>query len=174
MSLDRDFFADVRTAKDAFAGEPEYKHDKIADGLKYRVDSRVLATARAELAIDAGWKPRVEGWPAGVVARYVSVGGAPLGLGVDITLTAFYGPRDHVPSLHSLQREYDHALRVVDPTYTATCLGCGESDTTEYSDVDVTKLGGHIDQTGAWNGPKPWAQKHAEKCRAVPKPEAQS
>jgi hypothetical protein len=76
-------------------------------------------------------------WPEGVIARYLTVGGAT----VDI-----------------LDKKDEHD----EPgEYVARCTGCTADWSNTRSD---------------WNlqfQVRPWAQAHAEKCRAMPKPEAQ-
>lgn len=94
-------------------------------------------------------------WPEGVIARYLTVGGAT----VDITERSGYMHR-------------------TDPTETiATCTGCGKAEKVEwlqrawnYTDdcmVDVLDEGGH--RSGLKM--REWAQEHAEDCRAMPQPE---
>lgn len=76
-----------------------------------------------------------DSWPEGIVARYLSVGGAT----VDISFAE---------------------SSTLKGACEADCLGCGASD-----------------WIGIWNQPsnnedecRTWAQQHAEKCRAMPKP----
>jgi hypothetical protein len=94
-------------------------------------------------------------WPEVVIARYLNLGGAT----VDVTET---GPRDS-RLLHST---------------VAACSGCPASDRSAWED-------GHYDCSGTFH-PMPreasvrraeyaareWAQAHAEKCRAMPRPTA--
>lgn len=102
-----------------------------------------------------GQKTTVAAWPGGVIARYLTVGGAT----VDITERSGYMTR-------------------TDPTETvATCTGCGASQKVEWTQgvwdytadrmVDVHDEGGHRSKQKACE----WAQGHAEDCRAMPRPE---
>jgi hypothetical protein len=94
-------------------------------------------------------------WPEGVIARYLTVAGAALGredLAVDVeTLTT-----------------YDFG----DPYATrATCRGC-----TAWRDEDYALYRNYRDETArakaAGDAACGWAQAHAEKCRALPRPGA--
>jgi hypothetical protein len=93
-------------------------------------------------------------WPEGVIARYLTVGGAT----VDITERAGY-------------------TTSTDPTETvATCTGCGTAEKIEWTQqvwnhttdrmVDEHDEGGRR-STQKMRG---WAQCHAEDCRAMPRP----
>ncbi|MGW7597255.1 hypothetical protein [Streptomyces antimycoticus] len=76
-------------------------------------------------------------WPEGVIARYLTVGGAT----VDV--------------------RPDHD----DKATQAWCDGCGRYDTTEWATGSYAR---EIAEEDA----RRWAQAHAEKCRAMPKPTA--
>ncbi|WP_141704160.1 hypothetical protein [Planobispora rosea] len=94
-------------------------------------------------------------WPEGVIARYLTVGGAT----VDVSEMSSY---------------YDRT----DPTSSvAICLGCDKREVIEwtqslwsYSENDYVEV---TDEGGEYSTPKvrEWAQAHAEKCRSMPKPE---
>jgi hypothetical protein len=93
-------------------------------------------------------------WPEGVIARYLSVGGAT----VDVThkLNAFTPP---------------------EPLATlATCTGCGADDKTSHyrsvwhGSLDHGTFDEEHDQAAADHAARNWAQAHAEKCRAMPRP----
>jgi hypothetical protein len=78
-------------------------------------------------------------WPEGVIARYLTVGGAT----VDI-----------------LDKKDEHDEHDEPGEYVARCTGC----TADWSN---TRSGWNLEFQV-----RPWAQGHAEKCRAMPKPEA--
>lgn len=94
-------------------------------------------------------------WPDGVIARYLTVGGAT----VDVIERAGY---------------YD----VKHPTETqAACTGCSMAETFEWGwSPSHAEFGTgpqpNFDEGGRWTTPeaRDWAQAHAETCRAMPKP----
>ncbi|MEU8199512.1 hypothetical protein AB0C10_37585 [Microbispora amethystogenes] len=75
-------------------------------------------------------------WPEGVIARYLTVGGAT----VDI-------------------REEKDDCDEDDRFYVAACTGCTDKCWNSRSDWNLSYQ------------VRPWAQSHAEKCRAMPKPD---
>jgi len=78
-------------------------------------------------------------WPEGVVARYLTVGGA------HVVITTDTAPR------------------------TATCNGCDHSQS--FTDSYLREF--YIDEyvtARILQDAREWAQRHAETCRAVPKP----
>ncbi|MFI1371323.1 hypothetical protein ACH4UY_04835 [Streptomyces longwoodensis] len=91
-----------------------------------------------------------EAWPVGVLARYLTVAGSSLAredLAVEIVYTSSTG------------------------WITATCAGCGTSERTDpgasiYDTPEEEQA--RVDK--ALPNARPWAQAHAEKCRAVPRP----
>lgn len=96
----------------------------------------------------------VTAWPAGVIARYLTVGGAT----VDVTTRSGYYNR-------------------TDPTESvATCNGCDKTESVEWVlrawDYSENGYASVTDEGGERSTPKirDWAQAHAEKCRAMPKP----
>lgn len=97
--------------------------------------------------------PQTQAWPDGVIARYLTVGGAT----VDITET---GPRDS-RELHST---------------VATCSGCKENYEWDwpYGFYDYRNQYHPLAREEAIQQAKgivsDWAQKHAEVCRAMPRP----
>jgi hypothetical protein len=80
-------------------------------------------------------------WPEGVIARYLTVGGAT----VDVTT-----PDNDVASY-------------------ATCDGCGERSGSSRVPADCMGGAEHARQANT-DGARYWAQDHAETCRAIPKP----
>lgn len=97
--------------------------------------------------------PAAEPWPEGVIARYLTVGGAT----VDLTRTR--DPQDEDAC------EWDETR--------AACTGCTNAsverwDTRPYIQLISTE---HAEQR-ATQLTRAWAQAHAEKCRALPSPEA--
>jgi hypothetical protein len=100
-------------------------------------------------------------WPEGVIARYLTVGGAT----VDVT----------VRISHDYQADID-GLNWIDINHQAVCAGTGCGSKTElYNNrgVDDTEQARRAatDLTSP-NGReiKQWAQSHAETCRAMPNP----
>lgn len=92
-------------------------------------------------------------WPEGVIARYLTVGGAT----VDLTLTA--DPDDEEAS------DWDKTH--------AACTGCGATknerwDTHPYAQLVTLSQAERI----ATASTRKWAQAHASTCRAMPKPSA--
>ncbi len=99
--------------------------------------------------------PAETAWPEGVIARYLTVGGAT----VDLTEESAY----YIPT---------------PPTQTrAQCSGCGDRETKEWGFNILAHENGRpqpdeFDEGGRYTTPRlrRWAQRHAEKCRAMPKP----
>jgi hypothetical protein len=89
-----------------------------------------------------------ETWAPGVLARYLTVGGAT----VDITQ----------------RRRYIDETQLVDGI--ATCTGCGTDD--RFGSVDPECSGGpeHALKRNTEDARR-WAQRHAEKCRAMVNPD---
>jgi hypothetical protein len=92
-------------------------------------------------------------WPEGVVARYLTVGEAL----VDVTRSI--NPDDEKASRWDWTR--------------ATCAGCDQTDgadwnTRPYTQVITVSQAEKI----ATREVRKWAQAHAEKCRALPRPTA--
>lgn len=94
-------------------------------------------------------------WPEGVVARYLTVAGAT----VDLT----HGNRTY-PTNDGIGENRNHT--------TATCTGCLATD--EFSHWRVVKRMTFDDKVHdpetADQDARNWAQKHAETCRAMPRP----
>jgi hypothetical protein len=93
-------------------------------------------------------------WPEGVIARYLTVAGSALGredLSVDVRHDTFY-------------------LSDIEPNVTvARCGGCDAYRTEEW------KAHAHRVSNGSSEADaeaREWAQSHAEKCRALPRPTA--
>ncbi|MBO4271328.1 hypothetical protein [Microbispora triticiradicis] len=84
-------------------------------------------------------------WPEGVIARYVTVGGAT----VDVTVEV-----------------YESGYQV---EATSTCTGCKDWD---HDYQKRTSLQSSEDaRRRAEENAREWAQSHAEKCRAMPRPQ---
>ncbi|NUP15483.1 MAG: hypothetical protein HOZ81_05135 [Streptomyces sp.] len=108
-------------------------------------------------------------WPMGVVARYVTVAGAT----VDITTPHSerqVGEYATVPIGDGLSVQ-KRPETVIDVTVTARCSGCLDSDEGTYLGLYPSALDGLVDSHYG-RGARKWAQVHAEKCRAVPRPTA--
>ena len=91
-------------------------------------------------------------WPDGVIARYLAVAGAT----VDI--------RDI-----GIDRQTSVST-VTDITITAHCQGCRQKDVSTYLEMDASTLGGDFLASSLCGDAREWAQAHAEKCRALPRP----
>ena len=106
-------------------------------------------------------------WPEGVVARYLTDVGAT----VDITTP------------HTERQVGEHAIvpigdglsvqkkpeTVIDVTITARCSACLGIDESTYLGLYPFALEGLVDSHYG-RGARQWAQAHAEKCRALPRP----
>jgi len=104
----------------------------------------------AEMERSAAQHAQTEAWPEGVIARYLTVGGAT----VDLTHLA-----------NTLTPPETYATR-------ANCTGCPASSEHDHHRM----VWGHTIQReehhpdAADNDARTWAQAHAEKCRAMPRP----
>ncbi|GAA2431085.1 hypothetical protein [Streptomyces glaucus] len=94
-------------------------------------------------------------WPQGVIARYLTVGGALVDL--------------------IEQPGYTHVSQNTETT--AKCTGCHDNHTEDWGfDFWANEHGEpqppSFDRNGEWATRKArtWAQAHAEKCRALPRP----
>lgn len=91
-------------------------------------------------------------WPDGVIARYLTVAGATVDLSLRLTL-----PPDPEPF-----------------ATLATCTGCPETkEASHYRTRYSLYSGGSVeehDPSAAEAEAHEWAQKHAETCRALPRP----
>lgn len=104
-------------------------------------------------------------WPEGVIARYLTQAGLALSKEeLTVTVTEL-GDRDATEHRYSMQT-------------TARCGGCGQDETfpwdtrpyrqlsDTYEDITVREAAG-----GAEYRARRWAEKHAEKCRQLPRPD---
>ncbi|TBO57525.1 hypothetical protein EYS09_22195 [Streptomyces kasugaensis] len=103
-------------------------------------------------------------WPEGVIARYLTVGGAT----VDITASV----TEDTPYVH----DYGNGVTgrpqgCINLTLTTECTGCKENEEAEYEGLFATALGRVLESHYGRTAQR-WAQSHAEKCRAMPRPEA--
>lgn len=100
----------------------------------------------------AGGERQGAAWPEGVIARYLTVGGAT----VDLTLRH---------TLHATPEPFETL---------ATCTGCPASKQVSHYRALVPMFGGHPveehEREIADAQARDWAQAHAETCRALPKP----
>ena len=90
-------------------------------------------------------QPTPTPWPDGVIARYLTVGGAL----VDISHDTLY--------LHDTEPNVS----------TACCGGCGDYQNEEWAPYACRLNTG---SSGADFDARKWAQAHAAECRAVPRP----
>ncbi|MFF8100132.1 hypothetical protein ACF07S_10210 [Streptomyces sp. NPDC016640] len=93
-------------------------------------------------------------WPEGVIARYVTVAGAT----ADIKAIGI----DRQTSVGT----------ITDITITAYCQGCRQKDVSTYLGMDTSTLGDDFFTSSLCDDARKWAQSHAEKCRAMPRPTA--
>lgn len=84
-------------------------------------------------------------WPAGVIARYLTVGGACVDIKIDV---------------------YDDG-RYCDAT--STCTGCHNYENHHHKRTSTQSS--EVARRRAESDAREWAQGHAEKCRAMPKPQ---
>ncbi|GHJ18873.1 hypothetical protein [Streptomyces albus] len=112
-----------------WAGETPETPEQFLAELERRAEADKARKVSSETP--SGQPAHVSGWPEGVIARYLTVGGAK----VDVTDT------DEHPE--------------------AVCGGCPQTFTR-----NSRYISGSLDTVHRW------AQEHAEKCRALPRPEA--
>ena len=106
-------------------------------------------------------------WPEGVVARYLTDVGAT----VDITtphVERQVGEHAIVPIGDGLTVQKKPEI-VIDVTITARCSGCPDDYTATYLGLFPFALKGLVDGHYGRDA-REWAQAHAEKCRALPRP----
>ena len=103
-----------------------------------------------------------EAWPEGVIARYLTVAGAT----VDITAEAKNEreERDEPKDLGNGRTVQPFARKILDLTSTAGC-----HDQAEYDGQFATVMD-RIAESRYVHAAQRWAQAHAEKCRALPRP----
>jgi len=96
------------------------------------------------------------GWPEGVIARYLTVGGC----SVDLV----HGNRTY-PTPDGIGENRNHT--------SATCTGCPAAE--EFNHWRVVKRMTFDDKVrdpeAADRDARDWAQSHAAECRAIPRPE---
>ncbi|CUW31754.1 hypothetical protein [Streptomyces reticuli] len=93
-------------------------------------------------------------WPEGVIARYLTIAGVT----VDIKAIGI----DRQTSVGT----------VTDITITAYCQGCRQKDVSTYLGMDASTFGDDFFASSLGDAARDWAQAHAEKCRALPRPTA--
>ncbi|MEU1088926.1 hypothetical protein ABZ401_19185 [Streptomyces sp. NPDC005892] len=93
-------------------------------------------------------------WPEGVIARYLTVGGATVDIAQTTRIT-----RAGTTSTNT----------VGDLTLTTRCSGCADSDQGVYEGLYLD-LVEPVLANGYSADIRDWAQAHAETCRAMPKP----
>ncbi|MGY0065209.1 hypothetical protein ACWY4P_53815 (plasmid) [Streptomyces sp. LZ34] len=103
-------------------------------------------------------------WPEDVIARYLTVAGATVDLSFRVEDGIPYAPTSNGADVR----------KTVNVTAVASCVGCTEEET-------ATRLGTFRSAWEKDHTPNPvaspfltevrrWAQAHAEKCRAIPRP----
>ncbi|KAF0646728.1 hypothetical protein [Streptomyces fradiae] len=91
-------------------------------------------------------------WPKGVIARYLTVAGAALGRD-DLTVD--------VETLTTVDYDDPYATR-------STCRACATRDERDY---DLYRnYRGDARARASQDDARSWAQAHAERCRALPRP----
>jgi len=99
-------------------------------------------------------------WPAGVIARYLTVAGSSLSrddITVDITCT------------QTAREKGRYDQQVGDITLIAHCSGCSDRDETTYEGLYLDQVEPVL-KSFYGDRSRTWAQEHAEACRAMPKP----
>ncbi|MFJ9740845.1 hypothetical protein [Streptomyces sp. NPDC101166] len=108
-------------------------------------------------------------WPEGVIARYLTVGGAH----VDITAVSVErveGESGIMPIGNGLSVQL-RPKNIIDVTVTARCQGCPDQASEQFEGLFPSAMSGLIDSCYGRYA-RAWAQSHAEKCRALPCPAA--
>lgn len=101
-------------------------------------------------------------WPEGVIARYLTLGGAT----VDLTYDDAKAPSVRVHQ----GTAWESTISMITIAVTARCDGEGcRQATTAKKDIKIP-WGGRPLETNPGIAATQWAQKHAEKCRAMPHP----
>jgi hypothetical protein len=108
--------------------------------------------------------PRTEPWPETTVARYLTVAGAT----VDVTATT----EPDKPYAH----DYGNGVtgrpeECIKLTLLAACTACKDHDENEYDGLFATVMDRLLESPYGRTA-QGWAQAHAEKCRALPRPAA--
>ncbi|CAM5250243.1 hypothetical protein SGLAM104S_01611 [Streptomyces glaucescens] len=100
-------------------------------------------------------------WPEGVLARFITVGGATVDLLTHTFRTRYTGQGR--PYVSDEGREVDG--------FTWACLGCGATSATNGRNYIRFDYGRYLPTEDG--EAREDAQTHAERCRALPRPEAQ-
>ena len=112
-------------------------------------------------------QPNTEPWPEGVVARYLTVGGATVDVSARHTS---YEVGEH--GMKSLGNGLSVPVRpetLIDLTITAQCTGCPDHQVFENERLYPMALD-RITEGPYGRQATRWAQAHAETCRALPRP----
>ncbi|GAA1779602.1 MULTISPECIES: hypothetical protein [Actinomycetes] len=107
-------------------------------------------------------------WPTGVIARHLTVGGATVDI-VEKAVEYTEGETGFGP-IGNGYSGYRQPTELVDITLTASCSGCTAIDEKKFTGIYAYARRGFLDELKPWQSPKTWAQKHAETCRAMPRP----
>ena len=111
--------------------------------------------------------PSTEPWPDGVIARYLNLAGAT----VDVKASHIryeVGEHGMKPLSNGLSAPV-HPEKLIDLTITARCTGCPEHEVFENERLYPSALD-RITEGPYGRQAARWAQAHAEKCRAMPRP----
>lgn len=100
-------------------------------------------------------------WPADVIARYVTVGGAT----VDITVVS--EPEEPYQATHcyGVKGSPEECVKL---TVLATCWGCPAYQQLVSGRLFATVLN-NVESTSQVRDARRWAQEHADRCRALPR-----
>lgn len=106
-------------------------------------------------------------WPEGVIARYLTVAGV-------VDPAAYVEITASTTAAEPFQQEYMYGYKgrpqeCINLTLTAECNGCKDNDEVEYEQVFATALDRVLESSYGREAQR-WAQAHAEKCRAMPRP----
>lgn len=111
----------------------------------------------AERTDHTTYPPTPGHWPPNVVARYVTVASTvDPDATVDITAAA-------------TRRDGACGREVMDVAFTARCRGCRATRTSRFSGLPPATPTALLD-TDYGHETREWAQEHAERCRALPRP----
>jgi hypothetical protein len=113
--------------------------------------------------------PNTEPWPEGTIARYLTVGGATVN--VSAHHTAYEVGEHGTKSLDNGISLYTHPEKLIDLTITAQCTGCPDHEVFESERLYPSALD-RIAEGPYGRAAARWAQAHAERCRALPRPTA--
>lgn len=120
------------------------------------------ASTRVGDALHALCSPATEPWPEGVIARFLTVGGATVDISVS-TEAAEPFIQDWGNGVKSPPQE------CINLTVLVQCQGCKNHDENTYDSLFATVMDRLLESPYGRQA-QDWAQAHAEICRALPRP----